>query len=105
MNMIHCESKGEVMNKSDLIEALGKDAELPIRKAEKVVKMVFNSMANALGEGDRVEIRGFCSMFVKHYKGYSARNPKTGEPIKVKPKKLPFFKCGRELKERVDTYK
>ena len=93
------------MNKSDLIEALSKDTGLTLTKAEEVVNTVFNNMANALAKGDRVEIRGFCSMFVKQYKGYTSRNPKTGKPIEVKPKKLPFFKCGKELKERVDTYK
>ncbi len=93
------------MNESDLIEALSRDAELPIGKAEEVVKTVFNTMANALAKGDRVEIRGFGSFKVKKYKGYKGRNPKTGKPIKIKPKKLPFFKCGRELKERVDTYR
>jgi len=93
------------MNKSDLIEALSKDTGLTIRKAEQVVKTVFNSMAKALANGDRVEIRGFGSFKVKHYDGYAGKNPRTGEPIKVKPKKLPFFKCGNKLKERVDTYK
>ena len=93
------------MNKSDLIEVLSRDAELPISKAKDVVKTVFNSMANALAKGDRVEIRGFGSFKVKHYDGYTGHNPKTGEPIKVKAKKLPVFKCRRELKERVDTYK
>ena len=93
------------MNKSDLIEALKKHTGLPIVKAEEVVKTVFNTMANALAKGDRVEIRGFGSFKVKHYDGYTGHNPKTGEPIKVKAKKLPFFKCSRELKERVDTPK
>jgi integration host factor subunit beta len=93
------------MNKSDLIEALSKDTGLTIRKAEQVVKTVFNGMAKALANGDRVEIRGFGSFKVKHYDGYAGKNPRTGEPIKVKPKKLPFFKCGNKLKERVDTYK
>ena len=93
------------MNKSDLIEALSRDAELPKGKAEEVVKTVFTTMANTLAKGDRVEIRGLCSFFVKRYKGYSGRNPKTGEPINIKAKKLPFFKCGKELKERVDTYR
>ena len=93
------------MNESDLIEALSRDAELPIGKAEEVVKTVFNTMANALAKGDRVEIRGFGSFKVKKYKGYKGRNPKTGKPIKVKPKKLPFFKCSNGLKERVDTHK
>jgi integration host factor subunit beta len=62
-------------------------------------------MANALAKGDRVEIRGFGSFKVKHYDGYAGKNPKTGEPIKVKAKKMPFFKCGNELKERVNSYK
>jgi integration host factor subunit beta len=59
-------------------------------------------MADALAEGDRVEIRGLCSFFVKEYKSYQGRNPRTGEKVKIKPKKLPFFKIGKELKERVD---
>ena len=93
------------MNKSDLIEALSKDVGLPKGKAEEVAKTVFNTMANTLAKGDRVEIRGFGSFKIKNYDGYTGHNPKTGEPIKVKPKKLPFFKCSRELKERVDTYR
>ena len=93
------------MKKSDLIEVLSKDTGLTIRKAEEVVRTLFGSMANALADGDRVEIRGFGSFKVKHYKGYTGKNPKTGEPIKVKPKKLPFFKSGKELKEMVDTHK
>ncbi len=93
------------MNRSDLIEVLSKDTGLPIRNAEEAVKAIFNSMANSLADGGRVEIRGFGIFKVKHYDGYTGHNPKTGEPIKIKAKKLPFFKCGRELKERVDTYK
>ncbi|MBU0736372.1 MAG: HU family DNA-binding protein [Proteobacteria bacterium] len=60
-------------------------------------------MANALAEGDKVEIRGLVSFKVKAYDGYKGRNPRTGKVVKVKPKKLPFFKCGKELKEGVDT--
>ena len=93
------------MIKAELIEALANEAGLTRSKAKHVVKTVFNSMANGLTNNDRVEIRGLCSFFLKPYKGYAGRNPKTGEPIKVKPKKLPFFKCSRELKERVDTHK
>ena len=93
------------MNKSDLIEALSKDAGIKTGKAEEVVRTVFNTMANALTNNDRVEIRDLGSFKVKKYKGYKGRNPKTGKPIKVKAKKLPSFKCGRELKERVDTPK
>ena len=66
------------------------------------MNLFFDEMANALANGDRVEIRGLCSFFVKKYKAYSGRNPKTGKKVKVKPKKLPFFKCGLELKDRAD---
>jgi len=90
------------MNKLDLIEALQNKAGISKNKAEGVVRLFINEMANALANGDRVEIRGLCSFCVKNYKGYIGRNPKTGEYVKVKAKRLPFFKCGKELKERVD---
>ena len=90
------------MNKLDLIATLKNEAELTKSEAAAVVDLFFNEMANALAKGDRVEIRGLCSFYVKKYKAYAGRNPKTGEPTKVKPKKLPFFKCGMELKERVN---
>ncbi len=90
------------MNKSQLIEALAKAENLPLKKAEEVVNTVFGGMEDALIQGDRVEIRGFGSFKIKHYKGYQGRNPKTGEVIHVSDKKLPFFKVGKELKERVD---
>ena len=91
------------MNKLDLIAALKNEAELTKSEAAAVVDLFFNEMANALAEGDRVEIRGLCSFFVKKYKAYAGRNPKTGEPTRVKPKNLPFFKCGKELKNRVNS--
>ena len=90
------------MNKLDLIETLRNKAGLTKSEAEAVVKLFFNEMSNALAKGDRVEIRGLCSFYVKKYKAYSGRNPKTGQAANVKPKKLPFFKCGKELKDRVD---
>jgi integration host factor subunit beta len=90
------------MNKSDLVEALKKETGLTKGKAEQVVELFFGEMSDALANGDRVEIRGLCSIFVKEYKGYTGRNPKSGEHTQVLPKKLPFFKCGKELKERVD---
>ena len=91
------------MNKLDLIEVLKKETGLTKIEAKKVVALFFDEMAKALTSGDRVEIRGFCSFYVKHYKAYTGRNPKTGEQIKTKSKKLPFFKCGQELKDRVDS--
>ncbi len=90
------------MNKADLIEALAKEVGLSKTQAKKAIELFFNEMAEALANGDRVEVRGFCSIFVKEYKGYTGRNPKTGEHAQVAPKKLPFFKAGKELKERVD---
>ena len=90
------------MNKLDLTVALKNETELTKSEAAAVVDLFFNEMANALAEGGRVEIRGLCSFYVKKYKAYAGRNPKTGEPTRVKPKKLPFFKCGNELKDRVD---
>jgi integration host factor subunit beta len=90
------------MNKIDLIQALNDSNHLSKSEAEAVINLVFDQMADALAQGDRVEIRGLCSFFVKKYGGYTGRNPKTGEKVKIKPKKLSFFKAGRELKDRVD---
>jgi integration host factor subunit beta len=91
------------MNKLELISALKDNANISKAEAAKVVQLFFDSMANAMARGERVEIRGLCSFFVKEYKSYTGRNPKTGEKVVISPKKLPFFKCGKELKERVDT--
>ena len=91
------------MNKIELIQALKDSNLLSKSEAEAVINLVFDKMAEALSQGDRVEIRGLCSFFVKKYGTYTGRNPKTGEKVKIKPKKLPFFKAGKELKERVDS--
>jgi len=90
------------MNKVQLIQALKDAADLTKPEAAAVVDIFFNGMTKELAEGGRVEIRGLCSFFVKEYRAYTGRNPKTGERVKIKPKKLPFFKAGKELKERVD---
>ena len=90
------------MNKSDLVVALSEGEDVTKTKAEEIVNLVFSEMTNALVAGNRIEIRGLGSFKVKSYGGYKGRNPKTGKQIKVKPKMLPFFKCGKELKERVD---
>ena len=90
------------MNKVDLIQSLKESNHLSKSEAETVINLFFDKMAEALAHGERVEIRGLCSFFIKKYKGYTGRNPKTGELVKIKPKKLPFFKLGKELKERVD---
>jgi integration host factor subunit beta len=90
------------MNKLELISALKNEANISKTEAAKAVKIFFNSMADALARSERVEIRGLCSFFVKNYKSYTGRNPKTGDQVTIRPKKLPFFKSGKELKERVD---
>jgi len=91
------------MNKSQLIERIAKEEGITIKNAANVVNVVFDSMADSLAKGDRVEIRGFGSFKVKSYNSYQGRNPKTGEIIRVREKKLPYFKVGKEMKERVDS--
>ena len=94
--------KGAAMNKSELIEAVAERAKVTKKRAEEVVNLIFDSMVQAMVKGDRIEIRGIGSFVVKEYGSYTGRNPRTGESIRVKPKKLPFFKVGKELKELVD---
>lgn len=91
------------MNKSELIDILAEQAKITRKRAETVVNLIFDSMTDALVKGDRIEIRGFGSLTSKDYGSYTGRNPRTGETIKVAPKRLPFFKVGKELKERVDA--
>lgn len=90
------------MNKSELIEALSQKEELTEKLAMDVVNLVFDGFSEELAKSGRIEIRGFGSFVVRDYDAYTGRNPKTGKSIKVSPKKLPFFKVGKELKERVD---
>jgi integration host factor subunit beta len=90
------------MNKTELILELARQENLTKTDAQKVVELIFDQMADTLAAGGRVEIRGLCSFKVKQYDGYDGRNPKTGQPVNVAPKKLPFFKPGTDLKARVD---
>lgn len=90
------------MNKSELIEALAEKINLPIREAGSITNALIDTMSDALAKGDSIEIRGFGSFVVKEYGSYTGRNPKTGEKIKVSPKKLPFFKVGKDLREQVN---
>jgi len=89
------------MNKSELVEQLAIKKDIPNKRAEEVVNLIFSSMTDAMVKGERIEIRGLGSFVIKDYGTYTGRNPKTGEPIEVSPKKLPFFKVGKELKEKV----
>jgi integration host factor subunit beta len=90
------------MNKLELISALKAEANMSKAEAAKVVQIFFDNMSEAMARGERVEIRGLCSFFIKEYKSYTGRNPKTGDRVQIKPKRLPFFKSGKELRERVD---
>lgn len=91
------------MNKSDLIEHISQKANIPKKKAEDVVHLIFDLMSDTLVRGDRIEIRGLGSFTVKNYGSYTGRNPRTGDSIRVDSKRLPFFKVGKELRERVDS--
>ena len=91
------------MNKSDLINAMKDESALSRKDAEHVVETFFDTITDTITTGERVEIRGFGSFTVKKYKPYVGRNPKTGVQIEVPPKKLPFFKVGKELKDMVDN--
>ena len=91
------------MTRSDLIRKLGERSNLNLSTAEMVIHETFSAMAKTLKSGGRIEIRGFGSFEVRGYDGYNGRNPLTGQEVIVKSKKLPFFKVGKELKERIKT--
>lgn len=91
------------MTKSDLIEQVATQLNLPKGKAELIINCIFDSMEESLRDGHRIEIRGFGSFEIRRYKAYEGRNPRTGDPVGVHPKRLPFFKVGKELKERVNA--
>lgn len=91
------------MTKRELIEQLAERVkELSQKDAELIVNTIFDSMTEALAAGDRIEIRGFGSFQVKRRRPREGRNPRTGEKVSVEEKRVPFFKVGKELKERVD---
>lgn len=93
------------MTKADLIAALEKQANITHKQAESVINIAFDAMIKSLYDDERIEIRGFGSFSNRNYKAYEGRNPKTGKIVKVPPKKVPFFKVGKELKEKVDEGK
>lgn len=91
------------MTKSGIVAVLCEKANVPKRKAKRFVDLMFQAMIDAMFKEERVEIRGLGSFSVRHYGEYTGRNPRTGESIRVPPKRLPFFKVGKELKEFVDS--
>ena len=90
------------MNKADLYARLSEKENIPGKDAKVIVDLLFDAMTEALEEGERIEIRGFGSFMVRNYGNYKGRNPKTGQAVDVPPKKVPFFKVGKELKEMVN---
>ena len=90
------------MTKADLVNIISEKAHLQHKQAELVVNMVFDMMTESLKKDDRIEIRGFGSFVNRIYGSYQGRNPKTGQVVQVPPKKVPFFKVGKDLKEMVD---
>ena len=93
------------MTKADLVEEVVKVADVSKKHAETIVNTVFNSIVDALQRDDKIELRGFGSFRVRHYGGYTGRNPKTNQAIEVKPKYLPVFKVGKSLRARVNGEK
>lgn len=91
------------MNKSELIEAFSNEIDVPARTASSIVEAILDLMTDTLIRGETIEIRGFGSFTIKNYESYEGRNPKTGAVTTVKPKKLPFFKPGKELRESVNA--
>lgn len=89
------------MNKSELIEELSMRMALHPKKAESIVNTILGSMIEAMKHNRRVEIRGFGSFVMRDYKPYVGRNPKSGQKIKVDSKKLPFFKTGKDMRDKV----
>ena len=91
------------MNKAELIEKVSERVKISSNAAIVIVNTIFDSMRESMEKGERIEIRGFGSFVVRKYGAYKGRNPKTGKFVDVPPKKLPFFKVGKELKEKVNT--
>lgn len=95
--------KSPTVTKADLVEEVIRITEMPRKESETVVETIFESIISALRENDKIEIRGFGSFRTRQRRGRVGRNPKTGEKVEVPPKKIPYFKPSKELKEFVNT--
>jgi len=91
------------MNKSDLSQAIAYKSGLSKKGSEDLVNILIDSMASQLASGGRIEVRGFGSFVVREYKAYEGRNPKTGKKIHIETKRLPFFKAGKDLNNRINS--
>jgi integration host factor subunit beta len=99
------EMKEHTMTKADLVEEVIRVTELPRKESEMVVETIFDSVIHALQANDKIEIRGFGSFRTRQRRGRVGRNPKTGAKVDVPPKRIPFFKPSKELKDFVNTPK
>ncbi len=91
------------MTKSDLVEQVAELKNLPKGRAAAVVDQVFEAIVQALERNERIEVRGLGSFEIRRYGAYKGRNPRTGDSVAVKPKRLPFFKVGKELKDLINA--
>jgi integration host factor subunit beta len=96
-------TKQPTLTKADLIEEVLRVTELPRKESETIVETIFESIIQSLQKGDKIEIRGFGSFRTRQRRGRVGRNPKTGAKVEVPPKKIPFFKPSKELKDFVNT--
>ncbi len=90
------------MTKIELVHAFAIEMGFAPKEARSIVDTILDTMTEALSRGEGIELRRFCSFTVKHYKSFKGRNPKTGQPINIKPKRLPYFKASKELVEEVN---
>ena len=91
------------MTKSQLIESVVASTNHPRRAVEIAVNTVFDAMVDALQREERIEIRGFGNFVVRYYDAYTGRNPKTGQPVAVNAKRMPFFRVGKDLREKINA--
>jgi len=97
------QTKDQTMTKADLVEEVTRITELPRKESEAVVETIFESIIGALQGDDKIEIRGFGSFRTRQRRGRTGRNPKTGAKVEVPPKKIPFFKPSKELKDFINN--
>jgi integration host factor subunit beta len=96
-------NKDHTMTKADLVQEVTRVTELPRKESETVVETIFESIITALQSDDKIEIRGFGSFRTRQRRGRTGRNPKTGAKVEVPPKKIPYFKPSKELKDFVNN--
>ncbi|MGB6484509.1 MAG: HU family DNA-binding protein [Candidatus Acidiferrales bacterium] len=99
------EAGDHTVTKAELIEEVIRITELPRKESETVVETVFESIIEALQKNDKIEIRGFGSFRTRQRRGRIGRNPKTGAKVEVPPKRIPFFKPSKELKDFVNSHR